>query len=128
MKANELMIGDWVINPVHKDARKIEGVYYDNELRCLVATDGRFPQEHFEPIPLTPEILEKNGFELTKSGDFYKLIDSNFDWSVEISNNDNRIGYVSGDGSVTKRFNYAHELQHALRLCGLNKLADNFKI
>ena len=23
---------------------------------------------------------------------------------------------------------YVHELQHALRLCGLNELADNFKI
>lgn len=81
-----------------------------------------------QPIPLSPEILTKNGFTLTKSGDFYKLIDSNYDWSVEISNNDNRIGYVSGDGNVTKRFNYVHELQHALRLCGLTDLADNFKV
>ena len=63
MQAKELMIGDWVVNPIHEDRREIEGIYYDKELRCLVATDGRFPQEYFEPIPLTPEILELNGWE-----------------------------------------------------------------
>jgi len=26
------------------------------------------------------------------------------------------------------RVNYVHQLQHALRLCGLNELANNFKL
>lgn len=29
---------------------------------------------------------------------------------------------------VHKCGHYVHELQHALRLCGLNELADNFKV
>ena len=29
---------------------------------------------------------------------------------------------------IVEQFYYFHELQHALRLCGLNELADNFKI
>ncbi|MBQ0088527.1 MAG: hypothetical protein KBT27_04250 [Prevotellaceae bacterium] len=29
---------------------------------------------------------------------------------------------------ISIQIKYVHELQHALRLCGLNDLADNFKI
>lgn len=109
MNAKELMIGDWVINPAHKDYSRIEGVYYDKELHCLVATDGRFPQEYFDPIPLTPKILEKNG--LDKVPELSMVI-----------NRDTMPMYHS------PMLHYVHELQHALRLCGLNVLADNFKV
>lgn len=86
-----------------------------------------------KPIPLTPGILEKNGFVfnneyfpevwtskdsrviLTQEGTSWKT------WYIHIYSEDfSTIGDVECD--------YVHELQHVLRLCGLNDLADNFKI
>lgn len=74
-----------------------------------------------EPIPLTAEILEKNGFEFDDESsswavcERYLLHGHKAMWSV-----------VFGDELVP--VNYVHELQHALRLCGLDYIADNFKI
>jgi hypothetical protein len=51
MKANELMIGDWVCikdNPMTAQPMQVKEEHF---VRSLV---------EFEPIPLTPEILEKN--------------------------------------------------------------------
>lgn len=133
MKANELMIGDWVVNPVHKDKRKIEGVYYDKDLSCLVATDGRFPQEYFEPIPLTAEVLEKNGFSYDSAFWCFPLpkyqgmacLVAYYDEYDERVAEEVRGHWVFDENYIT---DYVHELQHDLRLCGLNDLADNFKI
>lgn len=61
-----LMLGDWVCTPEgYRQIRQIfeeDGVYTK-----LVPTDGWEPEgfdfEEIEPIPLTPKILEKNGFK-----------------------------------------------------------------
>lgn len=65
------------------------------------------------PIPLTDEILEKNG--LSECTEFYD------GWNFEFSNNKRRV--ICG-GPIW----YVHELQNALLLCGLKDLANNFKI
>lgn len=143
MKATDLMIGDWV-GRVFDDKRIIEDYRQVDWIRtgeigmryCKVWSIGCI-----EPIPLTPEILEKNGwiqckYETCKSLYEYKGLHlrhtmikrSNGRWVANV------------DGIVEKfpdeythsflRINvfYVHELQHALRLCGLNELADNFKV
>lgn len=85
-----------------------------------------------EPIPLTPEILEANGFKFV----------GEYEWSNEI--HVSRYRYRDGNGDIKVELNYApnydgftwkgieinnvHKLQHALRLCGLTELADNFKV
>lgn len=74
-----------------------------------------------EPIPLTPEILEKNGWT-------YDEID--YAWNLDkfpvlYKNEDGFLNYYDG---IEVRFNYVHELQRALRLCGLTELADNIKV
>ena len=76
-----------------------------------------------KPIPLTPEILEKNGWE--HNGIFMdKRIDGNiyFSWSdkfgAELYQNNYYMCYCK----------YVHTLQHALRLCGFDELAENFKV
>lgn len=121
MNIRQLMIGDWVINPAHKDVSKIEGIYYDKELHCLVGTDGRFPQNHYEPIPLTEEMLKANGFVYNK-GCWW------FGKSLFMLNEFIDGGYCASAFHEQVFINYVHELQHALRICGLNELADNFKI
>lgn len=137
------MIGDWVINPVHNDCSKIESVYYDKELHCLVGTDGRFPQQCFNPIPLTAEILELNGFENIEEVSFYQedgiIGDGIWQNDQLLCGIDNTKGEFlfytfsvdpNDDGLINKieKVIYVHELQHALRLCGLRDLADNFKV
>lgn len=131
IKAKDLMIGDWV-----KSRGKIEQVtsVYDG----YICTDS-FEDSHdyyFDPIPLTPEILEKNGFEKVPQekcvNPFYwrfdKIEDGEYNYSVvayktpfrgfffEIKNNCDCEPIV-----FTKQMEPVHELQHALRLCGIKK-------
>lgn len=89
-----------------------------------------------EPIPLTEKILEANGFEI---GAYSTLkLDDNF-W-LEYYHHENRLRKLwkgidewenhteTLDVCFQCECYYVHQLQHALRLCGLDKLADNFKI
>ena len=102
-----------------------------------------------EPIPLTPQILKKNDWYwglTAEEEDFIKcargVVDSHwvYDEGVrEISLSfpeDTYSGFLKIDDQKSNRYIeflwndtlYVHELQHALRLCGLDELADNFKI
>lgn len=128
MKVNELMIGDWVMNPNDGKCYKIHTVTACEQTRLsnpYSLTDLEF---HLgEPIPLTAEILEKNGFVFrgdndTMYGEYYLHNQSTF--AIKMFN-----GYLVGMCmGEDLEFDYVHELQHALRLCGLNELADTFKI
>lgn len=108
MKANELMIGDWV--KVYAESK-----YYTKQIGIiqLILAD------YSEPIPLTEEILKANGF-IKGDIDFGYSLFSDVSFMIDIDN--------AEKGIVTKEMRYVHEVQHALRLCGLNELADNFKI
>ena len=83
----------------------------------------------FEPIPLTEEILEANGFrESIEEGTYY--------FPDKYSDINNRGFAIETDGDgvwfITDHqlmpFRYVHELQRVLRCCGLTDLADNFKL
>ena len=115
MKTNELMIGDWVL----AYGKKTQIVWVGNIRKLAVRG---FPSEFYEdeisPIPLTPEILEKNEFtkELDADGLHYRftLIDGHTKFSIL---NARRVFQWLGPLD----FKYVHELQHALRLCGIKK-------
>ena len=127
MKATELMIGDWVISNKRGKNEIVKVVSIEGGTNCCWLDadcfSGLAACEDLSPILPTPEILEKNGWE--HDGIFMdKRIDENtcFSWSDRL-------------GAVLYRNNYhmcdckyVHQLQHALRLCGLDELADNFKI
>lgn len=124
MKANDLMIGDWVAfrgRPYQYTAQDIATMAECEEKG--IATDTT-------PIPITPEILEKNGFERTDCGggaiiytfsdddEYYALaIDEYTDsiWRVEYTNCEMPFPLVR----IMVLF--VHELQHALRLFGVEK-------
>ena len=113
MKATELMIGDKVMVKV---LSQIPNTYV---LHTWTANDySRNIQ--VKPIPLTPEILEKNGW-------WYDEVDmwlhDKVDFGIERRNG----GFQCYNINQIK-LDSVHELQRALRLCGLNELADNFKI
>ena len=137
MKANELsakdlMIGDWVCLPSIMSADKYQVEVLEIQDDCIKSYVGgkkmmvRF--KYIEPIPLTPEILEKNGFE--DIGDDTYQLEENPCWfwvdffrhnygceydtsTYEYEDSEHRLK-LYGIPSV-------HELQHALRLCGIEK-------
>ena len=136
MKANEVMIGDWV----EPNQCKVPTTYTRVE---MIMTDGvhmeeaerQFDFEELHPIHVTKEILEANGF--IKSGYMcrcvYNLADfdnhAQLDYNLKFSTFE--IKRMKNRGWTAKLYieaQYVHELQHALRLAGLSDLADNFVI
>lgn len=131
MKANELMIGDWV-------AQKHSGLLLKvSEVRppYVIADgeDGQFHEDTLEPILLTSEILEQNGFVTKDKPDDWKGYRSyyykngstgisfkvyhdtgKYEWSGTCEISLNSMPYWV-------RFKYLHELQNILRTYGIDK-------
>jgi hypothetical protein len=147
MKANELMVGDWVYNhrkweypivEIHKDSAVVVARHYGEE---------EFELSDLYPIPLTPEILEKNGFITEeREGDptfpYLAFIIENDEYRIEITWYDSHDVYEPNTGEYLhgapevwnmeilgkcgnydfgKNKLYLHEFQHALKLCGIEK-------
>ena len=113
MEAKELMIGDKVMVKV---LSQIPGTYV---LHTWTANDYSRDLQ-VKPIPLTHEILEENGWWLNVE-DEWMHYEVNF--TIEKFN-----GRFQCYDINQIKLDSVHELQHALRLCGLNELADNFKV
>ena len=121
MEAKELMIGDKVMVKV---LSQIPDTYV---LHTWTANDYSRDIQ-VKPIPLTPEILEKNGFIKVNSQRYdYGYPDT--DCYVKVNPKKNMI-HVNGRNANSNLYSHSfvHELQRALRLCGLDELADNFKV
>ena len=127
MKANKLMIGDWVYSPEGElcKVRMIEGRF-----EGFVTTDNyahdddtfyMYYIEEIRPIPLTAEILEKNGFEKCEIPEIeYIGWRLNEKFSLEVSPaSTNDIDGLYWNDDVHIR--YVHQLQHVLRLCRIDK-------
>lgn len=124
MKANELMIGDWVNlktdignKPCVVKEIRYKRLTFSTSARDLWGNEDS--EEWFEPIPLTAEILEKNGFERHKDIPPYYMDYYHTREGFTIFNS------RTWHGDILES---VHEMQHALRLCGLSDLADNFKV
>ena len=99
------MIGDWVVGGS------------EEPFKIGIIDPDFLHWNEVQPIPLTPEILEKNGFvkhdtwdewvhyETGIFIDFTLLVDE-YGFHLDIPN---------------ARIKYVHELQHALKLCGIEK-------
>ena len=94
-----------------------------------------------QPIPITPEILEKNGFYDLNTQWYSKKNLSNdcFDINISLVYREIEVSKLYGVGTECEAVEYdssivfgndicVHELQRVLRLCGLDELADNFKV
>lgn len=117
MKAEDLMIGAWVYITDYPMRKEVKQVKPEHFLRSLVT---------FEPIPLTPEILEKNGFKVEFYNDYkvYELnnfkVCKNYCDYFEVCDlwNDSDWGWKIIDFCPCI---YVHQLQQALKLCGIDK-------
>ena len=131
MKVNELTIGSWVLGKYDNEPYQIKGISKTEDyIVAKVFEHGMWQKvDVFEPIPLTPEILEKNGFRVEHNIGFYALI--GIDDRVQLQNdkeymNSNNEWYVHIDSEdyctiANCELTYVHELQNLLRLCKINK-------
>lgn len=134
MKATELMIGDWVMfnhNPV-----RVAILGAADKSIGLAAGKNVFgqPFSMIDPIPITAEILEKNGFKKQYGNDwcYYKYKDD--DTSKEslyyiLYDIDSLYLEIAAFTNASGEYNrmgvcYVHELQHTLKLCGIDKEID----
>lgn len=132
MKASELMIGDWA-HLKYRDFLTREVVEFDFKVSQLPCNYGNEIQvwgdsidgkhhgnmgdvSRIDPIPLTPKILEKNGFI---SGEFYAELLIG-DWQIK-SDCKGFAARNSRGWLIDIPCEYVHELQQALRLCGIDK-------
>ena len=85
--------------------------------------------DYLEPIPITAEILEKNGFARGQRGDFYHYLrlDKNRTLYIHASTNGWRVEITYDAAGILRTthlmpdMNSVHDLQHALRLAGVDK-------
>ena len=130
------MIGDWVYSaftiselPCKITCLKLhEGGYTTIETTNVI---GVTDITSLSPIPLTPEILEKNGMHLynRKTNNLMEecnhsdCFEEDEDYKVELSLDYNgKIRWtINGDEYTIMPLDYVHQLQHALRLCGIEK-------
>ena len=130
MKANELMIGDYVnyrgqiikVTSLYDKGGSNEVGWSDKECIWVNA-------DNVEPIPLTNEILEKNGFEKSWQGNYEFFDDDenlNIDFFPKSTNYTNgAYDYIDIErGCLTideMPIAFVHELQHVLILCESKK-------
>lgn len=128
MKAEELMIGDWVLVK-ELDPFNLTNVIseYQHQLRLKDFAEMYNAGEYkkYEPIPLTKEILLNNGFEDFAGGGciIKKPIDD--EEPIYIWNGNDSIYVVDycslNKYTYIKECKYVHEFQHELKSCGIEK-------
>lgn len=118
IKISELSIGDWVmyrdrgwqVCSLYKFTEEV-GLWRKDSQICEYVAD-------ISPIPLTPEILDKNGFEIIEESADFQLYGSP-ECSIFFTKGTVRYRLETPQASVVCYF--VHHLQHALRLAGVGK-------
>lgn len=116
MKATELMIGDWVVSGQYVTTVKSLG-----DKIALNGCTGKV--DEVWAVNITPAILEKNGF---KHGIghvyYYKFFEEDiYPHKFCIEYNALNWCLFINEGLVPQPIQYVHQIQHALRLCGIKK-------
>ena len=129
MKATDLMIGDWILvqdapNAGFRPCRVTIGLLHN----LLISNETK---RSVMPLRLTPEFLEKSGFEKTEESPlskyYRKCLCENTILIIECHVRANYVNiycHPNGDTfgiSASIKDCYVHELQHALKLCGIEK-------
>ena len=125
IKAEELMIGDWVMNTHNQ---KPEQVCEIREHMVMLAYNDLYDYDEIEPILLNDEILQKNGFrrvgERWGCGDELNsyYFGNGQDVDIHLPTNSDKYMLVirdhvspDPDYQLISRLKYVHKLQHALK-------------
>ena len=136
MKVNELQIGDYV--NYRCQVIKVTSLYDKGDSNEVGWSDKEsvwVNADNVEPIPLITEILKKNGFETEDDVHFsiqgqsdileLLLVEVPFDcYYFDIVRTEKTINKCNQRCYIDRYFasiDYVHQLQHALRLCGIDK-------
>lgn len=155
MKAEELMIGDWVlaegksvqvtnISVLGGDVIRVINPFMSYDIayasNIIALSNGAKDINKIEPIPITEEILKKNGFKNDVIAQKAIIAEGASNFSVILISEDNRIILNNIDEYInsfnkwhvhidtedvrtmcTSEITYVHELQHLLKLCKIEK-------
>lgn len=141
IQVEDLMIGDWIY--VAHQHSNMDGDYdliFEAEILTLKHfkfwADNHWDKLDFEeflkPIPLTAEILEKNGFKSYIPENHLETVYACQDVSKAVANELYALWpyqdgsfylllRVDGKDMVRMNIHYVHQLQHTLKLCGIEK-------
>ena len=132
MKPEELQLGDIVATTPSGMPIKVVAIHR-KKVAYHACTD-RFSWVRIgllQPIPLTPEILEMNGFvkynEVSDTPPYDKDEEGNMYYSYKGEHKfwgwwqPNNVYFIPVNAMIDLEIKYVHQLQHALRLCGINK-------
>ena len=140
MDIKSLMVGDWVQLKTYGVSDKFERTEAYIFVKVAEIGSGLITVEHnndikepyricenteIEPIPLTPEILEKNGFtkledESGKQRYRWEYADG-IHISIDFTDTDPWVHVSNRCYFAVPYCEYVHQLQHALGLCGIYK-------
>ena len=139
-----VMAGDWVsynkdFNPQYV---RVTGVSENGGFIQTEETDAYYVKSVYKPVPLTPEILEKNGFKLNKmESELHKVCGVKllaYDFPTVLGNHffieyntEKKRAYLTDHCFIS--IMYVHGLQHLLRLMErkapeVKEIADNFTV
>ena len=118
----DLRLGNWVYSSFSETPCKVTEIRLDESgygVCRVTCVDGYKDVASLSPIPLTKEILEKNGF--IRYGTNYALVEYNF----SLSNPSNPSQYYDNYFVLVDRMGvnvkYVHQLQNILRDVGIEK-------
>lgn len=125
MDVTDLMIGDWIEDGYKK--AQVTSITCDGIVETTAAISNI---EVVDPIPLTEDILVRNGFIFNKG---YAVLQVSEDTYLDFYKHEHRLRKVwegidewnnhakVRDVTFVCQCYYVHEFQHALRLCGVEK-------
>ena len=124
LKISDLSVGDWVYYDKGNTPYSIRSIYRTGIQDCVVLNDSVFPEgvicfvDRLKPIPITAEILEKNGFECIEEDADIALYGTP---SCSIFHTKGTLRYRFDTPQASVVCWFVHELQHALRLAGVEE-------
>lgn len=131
LKISDLSVGDWVRCRGRNGRIECLNAIRDDEwirvaVESYLGTMYQFVGiEDIEPIPITAEMLEKNGFESTTKPNVFTLTHGKLQLYVSDELDGWHISFVNFMERLyilqVIRKSYIHELQHALRFAGVEK-------
>ena len=130
MKAEELMIGDWVLKDMNyseEDPMYTRPDYQpyqiqngeDIDLACETNCIG--DADVYQPIPLTPDILERTGFEKVQNLLVLQWENGVYPSMIFVEYNPENYCLFINDMMFPKPVRFLHELHHILIDCGIKK-------
>lgn len=128
IRLKDLMIGDLVYQIFYTDTERKDIFHVDVDVLRDIE-EGNY-KATYEPIPLTEEILENNGF--SRNTYMTLNIDESTTIAVCVNSKCSLETPVYADTKLWRycfpHITYVHELQHILRMLKFDNLAFNLKI